>query len=464
MQRATLCQLAINTNVLPDQMSHIAYDVVERVRGCLQRAYHPKANEQEMETAVKMACKVLKPYNISKAQFMEAEDELERAERAGASIVSIKPARESSIVRYQGWVQDLKNAMSVFFDCSGMVHQNKNRIRHTFYGISENTVATARAFEMTHNLIQDWAVAKTGIDTCNSYSVGVANGLYQAADEEARLADAEARKNEQTMKQAKQQEEELERQQEVDRHNHLMQPTVFEEIEMEKKMEVDFDEATTSSEHEEGVQYTFLTVNAKYASAILDEDIEPIEEVTNAASYDGRHLADFYEDEKATMEVDPPTSLNTTDCSLNVPGSWAEDESPLYQISMQLAEPQLPVFCPHSKITEYEFCSNMPGSWVEDAKPHQEVGDISKSSACIIQNQVSRLEAVCSDNGPKPHTLKSIIKTSAVGDSKTKLVTSKLIAKDLIDLMCTEHRDMKVHPNTMTPTPGTKPSVDICSL
>jgi len=63
------------------------------------------------------------------------------------------------------------------------------------YGIATNTVAAAMAFEMVHNLIQDWSSRRKG--NKNSYRLGVAKGLHDTAyrakeDEECRVREKEA--------------------------------------------------------------------------------------------------------------------------------------------------------------------------------------------------------------------------------------------------------------------------------
>jgi len=132
---------------MPASISHVAQDVVERIRNCLARAHHDNANEHEARAAMRMASQIMDGHNINQAQVMGEESVAERAKRGGFSAVIIKPVKEGSVVKFQVWAQDLRIAMCEFFKCRTYSSQNKSRVKHTFYSIA------ARAFEMMHDLI-----------------------------------------------------------------------------------------------------------------------------------------------------------------------------------------------------------------------------------------------------------------------------------------------------------------------
>jgi len=47
--------------------------------------------------------------------------------------------------------------MQIFFDCKSYSTRKYTSVEWTFYGIAENTIAAAMAFEMAYNLIIEWA-------------------------------------------------------------------------------------------------------------------------------------------------------------------------------------------------------------------------------------------------------------------------------------------------------------------
>ena len=157
--------------------SHVAQAVVDRVRKCFARANHENANEQEARAASRMAAKITEQHHITQADIMVEEDRSERAKRGGISTVDIWPAKDGGRAFTPGWVDWLTSAIDNFFDCRSFSAGYDNKIEWTFYGIAENTVSGAIAFEAVHNQIQDWSEKYTGIPTRNSYCLGVADGL-----------------------------------------------------------------------------------------------------------------------------------------------------------------------------------------------------------------------------------------------------------------------------------------------
>jgi hypothetical protein len=132
-------------------------------------------------------------HNVKLAEVIEEENEknLSRIGNgkqtsssiiAGCSVVTILPIPGRK-VDYQPFVSILASAMATFFGSKvyNTTYLNRSRIDHYFYGIPSNTIATATAFEMTHNLIQQWAKGKIGVAARKSYSLGVAQGLMDLA-------------------------------------------------------------------------------------------------------------------------------------------------------------------------------------------------------------------------------------------------------------------------------------------
>ena len=193
-QKATVGSLAAGARSAT--LNHARSEVVERIKKCLARAHHATANENEAKSAIKMASKIMQQHNITQAQIMEGEDDAQRLQRGGLSTVNIGPRTQSRQIIFEAWVADLRTAICTFFDCKAFSSQSFFSIEWTFFGVAENTVSAAMAFEMTHNLIQSWAWPLHGICARNSYRLGVAHGLKGIAKAEQRAAERAAKENE----------------------------------------------------------------------------------------------------------------------------------------------------------------------------------------------------------------------------------------------------------------------------
>lgn len=193
-QKATVKSLAAGAR--STTLNHARREVIERIQKCLARGNHANANENEAKSAIKMASKIMQQHNITQAQIMEDENDTQRGERGGLSIVKIGARTPYRRVIFEAWVLDLQSAICGFFDCRCFSSQSPDVIEWTFYGIAENTVSAAMAFEMTHNLIQSWARPLHGVCARDSYCLGVAQGLKDMAKAERRRAKRAAKENE----------------------------------------------------------------------------------------------------------------------------------------------------------------------------------------------------------------------------------------------------------------------------
>jgi hypothetical protein len=101
--------------------------------------------------------------------------------------------------------------MYTFFDCQCFSTDYKTSIAWSFFGIAENTVTAAIAFEMAHNKILDWACSYKGGSATFSYRVGVADGLASMANREKKIELEVARKKELDIIAAKEREAGIER-------------------------------------------------------------------------------------------------------------------------------------------------------------------------------------------------------------------------------------------------------------
>ncbi|KAE8326602.1 hypothetical protein BDV39DRAFT_205763 [Aspergillus sergii] len=160
-------------------------------------------------------------YNVSQADLVANSNDGSKARYAGRSKVSITNVKDSTArVIKETFVRKLARAMSIFFDCQCFSTDHRTSIHWSFFGIAENTVTAAGAFKMAHNKILDWACSYKGGSSTFSYRIGVADGLVAMANREKKIELVMTRKKELDMIAAKEREEAMERQRELERvHN-----------------------------------------------------------------------------------------------------------------------------------------------------------------------------------------------------------------------------------------------------
>ena len=194
----------------------VELDIILRIKKCLNRANHPNTPEAEAKAAVRMSSRLMEQHNVRQADLIAAEVKSDGPSTlSGQSRVNVSKAKPGARIVIENWVSTISSAMQIFFDCKAYTTRCKNSIEWTFYGIATNTVAAAMAFEMVHNLVQDWSSRRKG--NKNSYRLGVASGLRRIADREKE--DEARRVREQAAKDlaVKEAEEDRQRQAEIDR-------------------------------------------------------------------------------------------------------------------------------------------------------------------------------------------------------------------------------------------------------
>ncbi|KAJ7178519.1 hypothetical protein C8R43DRAFT_973576 [Mycena crocata] len=191
--------------------------VIGRIKKALALASHAQTGEDEARAALRMASKLLERHNVTQADIMSRESESEQLKRAGTSIVSLKSTvSPTTAVSVETWTSTLACAMNTFFDCqsySTKFNGGTKKVDWAFYGLAEQTVAAAHAFEMTYNLILVWSLKPEngkGLHAKNCYRMGVANGLYDMAEKEKETDKERAIKKEQALLKARQDEEAVE--------------------------------------------------------------------------------------------------------------------------------------------------------------------------------------------------------------------------------------------------------------
>ncbi|KAJ7647282.1 hypothetical protein FB45DRAFT_892950 [Roridomyces roridus] len=211
------------------RLENVNSAVIGKIKKALALANHEGTSEAEARAALRMADKYLQQHNITQADIMAQETEAEQLKRAGISVVSIKYTRPNATAKLESWANSLGVAMRTYFDCqlyTTVFNETTPKVDFSFYGLEEQTVTAALAFETTYNLIMAWSLkpnAGKGVHAKNCYRTGVVYGLIDMANKEKKENLARAKRTEQALLKARQEEEAAEDQ---SRLNRLKEPEV----------------------------------------------------------------------------------------------------------------------------------------------------------------------------------------------------------------------------------------------
>lgn len=192
--KATVMRLA--RDIFPNNVSEVGDHIMDRIRKCLERANHPNTPELEAKAALFLSSRLMTQYNVTHADLLAKNADGDCTQHGGISIVKIQRTKEGANTNRQGWVSTLAYAMNTFFQCKSYATKMRNSIECSFYGIAENTVLAAVAFEIAYNKILDWVKDYTGVTRSFSYCSGVAKGLYDQAKAERQREREEVRRKE----------------------------------------------------------------------------------------------------------------------------------------------------------------------------------------------------------------------------------------------------------------------------
>ncbi|KAJ7251481.1 hypothetical protein B0H12DRAFT_1119163, partial [Mycena haematopus] len=255
--------------------------VIGRIKKALTLASHAQTGEDEARAALRMASKLLERHNVTQAEVMAQETESEQLKRAGTSIVSVKSTvAPTTAVNQEGWTNTLATAMDTFFDCqsySTRFNGLRPKLDWAFYGLAEQTVTAAAAFEMCYNLILAWSLkpdAGKGVHAKNCYRTGVAHGLYSMAKKEKEQDRKRAEKKEKALLQARQEEEAEENRARLDRLEGPEEVTIkAEEAKSEPDRRVKMEEIEDDDDF--GGQRAFDHADWKSETESQRDDAEP---------------------------------------------------------------------------------------------------------------------------------------------------------------------------------------------
>ncbi|KAF8064077.1 hypothetical protein FPV67DRAFT_201113 [Lyophyllum atratum] len=174
-------------------------NILARIRKAMKLATHPGTGEAEAKVAMRMATKLMQSQNLTQADLIANETAEERSTRAGQSTVTITSTNNKS-VRRQRWYGFASSAACEAFDVQVYSESYEKSLDWVFYGLADNTVAAALAFEMLHNQIENWAIERKGDlkgrSAGTSYRSGVAQRVWQDAEKENKKAVKKAEEEE----------------------------------------------------------------------------------------------------------------------------------------------------------------------------------------------------------------------------------------------------------------------------
>ncbi|KAJ5636076.1 uncharacterized protein N7484_009389 [Penicillium longicatenatum] len=192
--------------------------ILDRIQKCLDRASHPNTTEAEAKAALFVSQKLMSLHNISQGDLIANDTSNNKGHYGGKSVVSITKIRgPSSKVIMEAFVGKVASAMSILYDCKCYSTDYYSHIDWSFFGIANNTVVAARAFEVAHNKILEWACDYKGGKSTFSYRLGAADGLKAMAYRERKRELTLARRKALDMFEAREREEADERRREVER-------------------------------------------------------------------------------------------------------------------------------------------------------------------------------------------------------------------------------------------------------
>lgn len=218
----TLAQVGTATVTSSDAIVDDA--ILERIKKCIARYSHATTPENEAKIAFRTASRLMEQYNISQADVTSEDAKSGEKRRAGQSVIVLlrSDGDETKPVKHFGYVNSLCWAMGKFFDCKHYTVRRPRSLDIVFYGLAENTITAALAFEMAYNLISEWARAQKGSGPKNSYCLGASWQLEKMAKEEKAAEEARAVEAEKKAVAAKVEEERIEDEARLSR----LQPTV----------------------------------------------------------------------------------------------------------------------------------------------------------------------------------------------------------------------------------------------
>jgi hypothetical protein len=137
--------------VAPVTESSVDDVIRERIRNILQRGLHPTTPEAEAANSMRLAERMLRKYNLSRAEIVVGDDVSVDGDMFDVHIRHPQTKKPSTTKQ---WFQDLACAIKRHFKCKCFMKIRKGKkCLFSFYGISSNAYAAALGFEVAFNRI-----------------------------------------------------------------------------------------------------------------------------------------------------------------------------------------------------------------------------------------------------------------------------------------------------------------------
>jgi hypothetical protein len=148
-------EAVMDRNVVPPTTTpSVDEEIRERIRNILHRGLHPNTPEAEAANSMRVAERMLRKHNVSRADIMETADD---ASVNGDMVkVHIRNPQTKKPSTTKNWFHDLARAMTYHFKCKYLFSVRLGeRCYFSFYGIASNVYAAAFAFETAFNRIMN---------------------------------------------------------------------------------------------------------------------------------------------------------------------------------------------------------------------------------------------------------------------------------------------------------------------
>ena len=130
-------------------------EIRERIRNILQRGLHPTTPESEAVQAMRLAERMLRKHNLTRAQVMAATEATMQGELFKVHMRYVSSGQPCKVM---GWFNTLAQAAAKLFGCKTYfvtrhAPGHSSKCYRAFYGITENAYAAALAFEHAFNRV-----------------------------------------------------------------------------------------------------------------------------------------------------------------------------------------------------------------------------------------------------------------------------------------------------------------------
>lgn len=127
-------------------------DIISKIKKALDLGQHNRTSEEEATHALNIAENLLRKFSISKKEIMEYDKQNKKL--SGESCAEVTHVSGLDVKRHQ-WIFNLASSVCKSFNVryyySHDRRQSSKKISFNFYGILENTISSALAFEMAFN-------------------------------------------------------------------------------------------------------------------------------------------------------------------------------------------------------------------------------------------------------------------------------------------------------------------------